>query len=86
MQSLYTQNSIKNRILYLTPDICHVRGTGTTDEMNFLRNMARCAFKYQIRNNRIIYKLNTLRTRFGRTEINEYGLWKNWKLLTYANK
>jgi hypothetical protein len=54
-----------------------VQATGKTDVMNFLRNMARCALKYQIRNNRIIYKLNTLRKKFGRTEINEYIVWKN---------
>jgi hypothetical protein len=51
-----------------------VQGIGKTDAMNFLRNMARCTLKYQIRNNRIIYKLNTLRKKFGRTEINEYGV------------
>jgi len=39
--------------------------------------MARCALKYQIRNNRIIHKLTTPRKKFGRTEINEYSVWKN---------
>jgi hypothetical protein len=54
-----------------------VQGIGKTDAMNFLRNMARCTLKYQIRNNRITYKLNTLREKFGRTEINKNGVWKN---------
>jgi hypothetical protein len=54
-----------------------VQGTVKTDVMNYLRNMAKCTLKYQIRNNRIIYKLNTLRKKFGKTEINKYGVWKN---------
>jgi hypothetical protein len=54
-----------------------VQCIGKIDAMNFVRNMARCALKYQIMNNRIICKLNALRKKFGRTEINEYSVWKN---------